>query len=128
MLNEMDGIGIRLDTKLNASLARQTNDGQMMKPGNSSLHNYKTSSSSDTEKSHVIVIGATNRPDMIDSAILRPGRIDKMIYVPPPDLKSRESILKIQLSKMATLDVDIEELSRKSEFFSGADLKNLCME
>ncbi|MCX8187239.1 MAG: CDC48 family AAA ATPase [Nitrososphaeria archaeon] len=81
------------------------------------------------ELTDVIVLGATNRPDLLDPAILRPGRFDKLIYVPPPDEKSRYQILRIYTRKMPlSPDVSIRELAARTEGYSGADLAALCRE
>ena len=81
------------------------------------------------ELSDVIVIGATNRPDLIDPAVMRPGRLDRLIYVPPPDEKARYSILKIYTRKMPLAhDVNLRELAARTEGYSGADLESLCRE
>jgi transitional endoplasmic reticulum ATPase len=75
----------------------------------------------------VVVIAATNRPDIIDVALLRPGRFDKLLYVPPPDIDARKEILKIHLQrKPLGEDVDIEELARRTEGYTGADLAAVC--
>jgi transitional endoplasmic reticulum ATPase len=72
----------------------------------------------------VTVIGATNRPDMIDQALLRPGRFDKLLYVPVPDLEARKEILQIHLKqKPLDKDIGIEELAAKTERYTGADLQ-----
>ncbi len=77
----------------------------------------------------VIVIGATNRPDMMDPSALRPGRFDRLIYVPPPDEKGRLQILKIYTRKMPLAqDVDLAKLAAMTEGYSGADLESLCRE
>jgi transitional endoplasmic reticulum ATPase len=78
-------------------------------------------------KKNVFVVGATNRPDILDEALLRPGRLDQLIYIPLPDQKSRVSILKAILRK-TPLDpkINIEFIGQISEGFSGADLKELC--
>ncbi|MEM2944137.1 MAG: CDC48 family AAA ATPase [Methanomassiliicoccales archaeon] len=76
----------------------------------------------------VTVIAATNRPDIVDPAILRPGRFDRIVYIPVPDLSSRISILKIHTRSMPLKDVDIELLAEKTEGYVGADLENLCRE
>ncbi|KAJ2852400.1 hypothetical protein IWW36_000287 [Coemansia brasiliensis] len=77
----------------------------------------------------VLVVGATNRIDMIDDALLRPGRFDRIIYVPPPDLQAREDILRIKTRSMPLDEtVDIGGLARKTELFSGADIANLSRE
>ena len=78
---------------------------------------------------NVVVIAATNRPDIIDPALLRPGRFDKLIYVPPPDLNARIEILKIHTRNMPLAgDVDLYEIARKTEGYSGADLEALVRE
>ena len=75
----------------------------------------------------VVVIGATNRPDIIDEALIRPGRFDRIIEIPLPDRQSRKEILKIYISKKPIdKDVDIEELINMTDGFSGADLAVLC--
>lgn len=72
----------------------------------------------------VTVIGATNRPDMIDQALLRPGRFDKLLYVPVPDLESRKEIFQIHLKqKPLAKDISIDELASKTEGYSGADIQ-----
>ncbi len=77
----------------------------------------------------VVVMAATNRPDIVDQALLRPGRFDRMILVPPPDIKSRMEIFRVHTQKMPlTKDVDLRELARKTEGFSGADIEALCRE
>lgn len=78
-------------------------------------------------KKNVFIIGATNRPDIIDSAILRPGRLDQLIYIPLPDLPSRIQILKAVLrNSPVSKDVDLEFLAKKTHGFSGADLTEIC--
>lgn len=77
----------------------------------------------------VAVIAATNRPDIIDPAVLRPGRIDKMIYVPAPDAKALKEIFKIHTKEMPlSTDVDIDQLAKNSVGYSGADVEALCRE
>lgn len=77
----------------------------------------------------VVVIAATNRPDMIDPALLRPGRFDKSIYVAPPDAESRESIFGIHTkSKPLESDVDLKVLAEKTEGCTGADISAICNE
>lgn len=78
-------------------------------------------------KKNVFVIGATNRPDQIDSALLRPGRLDQLIYIPLPDEASRLSILKAALRKSPLAeDVDLSHLANVTQGFSGADLTEIC--
>jgi cell division protease FtsH len=77
----------------------------------------------------IILIAATNRPDILDSALLRPGRFDRRIVVNMPDLKGREEILKVHVRKIPLAkDVNLEVLARSSPGFSGADLANLVNE
>jgi transitional endoplasmic reticulum ATPase len=83
------------------------------------------------ELKDVFVIGATNRPDLLDSALLRPGRLEKHLYIPPPDEEARKAILTIYLKDMeGSLDTDIQisELAKKTQFFVGADLEALIRE
>ena len=78
------------------------------------------------EMQSVVVIGATNRPNLIDPALLRPGRLDELIYVAVPDKEGRRRILEIQTSKMPLAkDVDLAVLAEKSDRFTGADLEDL---
>ncbi|ETN74126.1 hypothetical protein RB195_019171 [Necator americanus] len=78
-------------------------------------------------KKNVFIIGATNRPDIIDSAILRPGRLDQLIYIPLPDEASRLQIFKANLRKTPVAkDVDMTFLSKSTVGFSGADLTEIC--
>uniref|UniRef100_A0A8D2AJV1 ATPase family gene 2 protein homolog B n=1 Tax=Sciurus vulgaris TaxID=55149 RepID=A0A8D2AJV1_SCIVU len=78
---------------------------------------------------NVMIVAATNRPDVLDDALLRPGRLDKIIYIPPPDQKGRLSILKVYTKTMPMgSDVALENLAAETSFFSGADLRNLCKE
>ena len=77
----------------------------------------------------VVVIAATNRPDIIDNALLRAGRFDKLVYIPPPDRDSRYNILKVHTKNMPiTKDVDLKRIAEKTDGYVGADLENLCRE
>ena len=77
----------------------------------------------------IILLAATNRPDVLDVALLRPGRFDRRITVPRPDLKGREEILNLHLqNKNIASNVDPSILARRTPGFVGADLKNLCNE
>lgn len=79
--------------------------------------------------SGVIIIAATNRSDVLDPALLRPGRFDRHVYVPPPDVKGREEILKVHSKKIPlTQDVDLSLLARSTPGFSGAELAALLNE
>merc|ERR1740131_241055 len=78
-------------------------------------------------KKNVFIIGATNRPDIIDPAILRPGRLDQLIYIPLPDDGSRMAILKANLRKSpVAAEVDLPYLAKMTRGFSGADLTEIC--
>jgi len=77
----------------------------------------------------VILVAATNRPDVLDPALLRPGRFDRQVVVPRPDLKGREEILKVHTRKVPLADdVDLKVIARGTPGFSGADLANLVNE
>src|SRR5438128_9296768 len=78
---------------------------------------------------NVVVIGASNRPDMIDPAILRPGRFDRLIFVPAPDHATRLQILKIHTRNMPLAkDVDVDQITSQAAGYSGADLEGVCRE
>eukprot|EP00252_Welwitschia_mirabilis_P019465 TRINITY_DN451_c1_g2_i1.p1 TRINITY_DN451_c1_g2~~TRINITY_DN451_c1_g2_i1.p1 ORF type:complete len:255 (+),score=65.46 TRINITY_DN451_c1_g2_i1:2-766(+) len=78
-------------------------------------------------KKTVFIIGATNRPDIIDPALLRPGRLDQLIYIPLPDEASRYQIFKACLRKSpVSKDVDLMALARYTHGFSGADITEIC--
>merc|ERR1719273_1686877 len=84
-----------------------------------------------TGQSNVIVLAATNRVDILDKALMRPGRFDRQIYVPAPDIKGRSSIFKVHLGTLKT-ELNKEELSKKmaalTPGFTGADIANVCNE
>jgi len=77
---------------------------------------------------NIVVIAATNRPDMIDPAILRPGRFDRRVYVPPPDHDARLRILQIKTKDMPLEKVKVEDLAKKMQGYSGADIDAICRE
>ncbi|KAH8019693.1 hypothetical protein HPB51_021015 [Rhipicephalus microplus] len=77
----------------------------------------------------VIFVAATNRPDMIDQALMRPGRLDSIVYVPLPDFDTRKEILHLNLSKKPLEDdVNIEALASKTSGYSGAEVVAVCQE
>jgi transitional endoplasmic reticulum ATPase len=77
----------------------------------------------------IVVVAATNRPNLIDPAVLRPGRFDRLIYVPEPDEKSRLQILKLYTAGMPlNKDVDLNAVAVQTKYYSGADLENICRE
>jgi transitional endoplasmic reticulum ATPase len=81
------------------------------------------------ELKDVVVIGATNRPDMVDMALLRPGRLDRLVYIPPPNVSSRAQIFAIHLrGKPLADDVDIEQLAKETDGYVGADIEAICRE
>ncbi|XP_065359905.1 uncharacterized protein LOC135953821 [Calliphora vicina] len=81
------------------------------------------------QSAHILVVAATNRPDMVDDALMRPGRFDKLIHVPAPDLLSRRSILDLYKSKMPFSEfLDLDAIASQTENYSGADICNICNE
>ncbi|KAL7694902.1 Transitional endoplasmic reticulum ATPase [Lotmaria passim] len=78
-------------------------------------------------KKNVFIIGATNRPDVLDPAIMRPGRLDQLIYIPLPDKASRVAIIKASFRKSPLAsDVDVDQIAAATHGFSGADLAGVC--
>jgi transitional endoplasmic reticulum ATPase len=77
---------------------------------------------------NVMVLGATNRPDILDPGLLRPGRFDRLVLVPIPDKEARLEIFKIHTKDMPLQDVDIEKLAKKTEGYTGADIESVCRE
>ena len=79
------------------------------------------------ELKDVTVLGATNRPDMVDPALLRPGRFDRMLYIPPPDMDARKAILRIHTKGMPLAeDVSVDKLAEETEMYTGAELAAVC--
>ncbi len=77
----------------------------------------------------VVIVGATNRPDILDTALLRPGRFDRIVFVPSPDQKGREQIFKVHTKAMPLAKgIDIKELATKTEGYVGADIESVCRE
>uniref|UniRef100_A0A8P0TCL1 ATPase family gene 2 protein homolog B n=1 Tax=Canis lupus familiaris TaxID=9615 RepID=A0A8P0TCL1_CANLF len=109
LLNELDGVGLKT-TERRGSKSDQQEFQEVF-------------------NRNVMIVAATNRPDVLDDALLRPGRLDKIIYIPPPDEKGRLSILKVCTKNMPMgPDVSLENIAAETCFFSGADLGNLCKE
>lgn len=81
-------------------------------------------------QNHILIIGATNRPDMLDAALMRPGRFDRLIYVPAPNVEERYDILNKITRKMPVdkSKVDLKVIAERTMNYSGADLVNLCNE
>ncbi len=80
------------------------------------------------EMHDVVIIGATNRPDILDTALLRPGRFDRIILAEAPDEKTREEIFKVHTKAMPLKDVDLIKLAKKTEGYVGADIGAVCKE
>jgi len=77
----------------------------------------------------VVIVAATNRPDIIDTALLRPGRFDRIVFVPVPDKKTRKQIFQIHTKGMALdKDIDLDGLTEKTEGYVGADIESVCRE
>ncbi|KAK5915631.1 hypothetical protein CesoFtcFv8_001203 [Champsocephalus esox] len=122
LLNEMDGIGLR-------TLERRGTEKILQVEGAEENSTQKQLECQEVCNKEVMVVAATNRPDCLDSALLRPGRLDQIIYVPPPDYQARLCILRVCTQSMPVCaDVCLEELAAKTELYSGADLENLCKE
>merc|ERR1711971_872081 len=107
--------------------ARGSSSGDAGGAGDRVINQILTEMDGMGSKKSVFIIGATNRPDIIDPAILRPGRLDQLIYIPLPDDGSRMAILKSNLRKSPVADtVDLPYLAELTDGFSGADLAELC--
>lgn len=122
LLNEMDGVGLK-------TLERRGTERILQAEGVEEAHTQEQVDFQEVCNNDVMVVAATNRPDCLDSALLRPGRLDHIIYVPPPDQQARLCILKACTESMPLgADVCLEELAEKTKLYSGADLENLCKE
>lgn len=110
------------------SLARPRGQEEDMS-GNERVLSQILTEMDDSGSAGVVVIGITNRPDLIDTSLLRPGRLDLIIYVGPPDEKARQEILRIITQAMPLgSDVDLASIAQSTKSFSGADLVALCRE
>ncbi len=110
------------------SLARPRGQEDDMS-GNERVLSQMLTEMDDAGSSGVVVIGITNRPDLIDTSLLRPGRLDLIVYVGPPDEKAREEILRIITQPMPFVDdVNLAFIAQSTKNFSGADLVALCRE
>ncbi len=108
------------------SLARSKSED---KGGSETLLSQLLTEIEEGTSSRVVVIGITNRPDILDNSLLRTGRLDLVLYVPPPDEKGRLEIIKILTSKMPLAnDVKLQEIAVTTQNYSGADLAALCRE
>ncbi|XP_076983877.1 ATPase family gene 2 protein homolog B isoform X2 [Tamandua tetradactyla] len=121
LLNELDGVGLKTIERRGNKLGQRSKCKDLKK--NEELEFQEVFNQ------NVMIVAATNRPDVLDDALLRPGRLDKIIYIPPPDEKGRLSILKVCTKSIPVgPDVSLEKLAAETCFFSGADLRNLCKE
>jgi len=115
--DELDSIGT----------ARGSSNGDAGGAGDRVMNQLLTEIDGVGAKKNVFFIGATNRPELLDEALLRPGRLDQLIYIPLPDLPARQGILEATLRKAPIApNVPISFLAQKTEGFSGADLAQLC--
>ncbi|XP_048722563.1 ATPase family gene 2 protein homolog B isoform X2 [Caretta caretta] len=122
LLNELDGVGVKV-TERRGNKLQLEGDRQEQNEKERQLEFQEVLNKD------VMIVAATNRPDKLDDALLRPGRLDKIIYIPPPDQKGRLSILKICTEKIPIdSDVSLEYLAAQTKLFSGADIENLCKE
>ena len=115
--DELDSIGT----------ARGSSQGDAGGAGDRVMNQLLTEIDGVGAKKNVFFIGATNRPELLDEALLRPGRLDQLIYIPLPDLPARQGILEATLRKSPiAANVPMSFLAQKTEGFSGADLAELC--
>merc|ERR1719408_211281 len=115
--DELDSIGT----------ARGSGGGEAGGAGDRVMNQLLTEIDGVGVKKNVFFVGATNRPELLDEALLRPGRLDQLIYIPLPDLPARQGILEATLRKTPVApNVPIPFLAQKTEGFSGADLAQLC--
>ncbi|KAM6980579.1 ATPase family gene 2 protein homolog B [Aplochiton taeniatus] len=122
LLNELDGVGLKTQERRGAGKVLQA-EGVVECLSQQQMEHHEVCNK------EVMIIAATNRPDSLDSALLRPGRLDHIIYVPAPDQQARQAILKVCTATMPLdANVCLEDLAAQTELFSGADLENLCKE
>ncbi|SBT74743.1 AAA family ATPase, CDC48 subfamily, putative [Plasmodium malariae] len=109
------------------SLAKERNSNNNNDASDRVINQILTEIDGINEKKTIFIIAATNRPDILDRALTRPGRLDKLIYISLPDFRSRCSIFKAILKNTPlNKDVDIQDMAKRTEGFSGADITNLC--
>ncbi|MDE1810829.1 MAG: AAA family ATPase, partial [Candidatus Micrarchaeota archaeon] len=108
------------------SIARSRESTDVSESHRQALTQLLTEMDGFKKSDHIIVVGATNVPNLVDPAILRPGRMDRLIYMPLPDLNGRRKILDLYLKKLPiSTEVSIKALAEKTERFSGADIKTM---
>ena len=107
--------------------ARGSSSGDAGGAGDRVINQILTEMDGMGSKKSVFIIGATNRPDIIDAALMRPGRLDQLIYIPMPDVESRKGILRSTLRKSPVAkDVPLDFLAESMDKFSGADITEIC--
>lgn len=106
--------------------ARGNSPGDAGGAGDRVMNQLLTEMDGVAEQKLVFFIGATNRPDIIDPALMRPGRLDSLIYIGLPDYEARISVFKASLRKTPVLDIDWDYLADRTEGFSGADISAVC--
>ena len=125
ILTEIDGVGAR--KARNAAAFALPGHGRRLPSPPPSLPSLLAHPRSHRSPQSVFVIGATNRPDILDPAIMRPGRLDQLIYIPLPDFDSRVAIFKANLRKSPVSDdIDFLHLANITDQFSGADVTEVC--
>lgn len=109
------------------AVARGSSQGDAGGAGDRVINQLLTEMDGVGAKKNIFFIGATNRPEILDEAIIRPGRLDQLIYIPLPDQPSRLSVLKANLRKTPIAkDVDLNFVATITDGFSGADLTEIC--
>ncbi|XP_052280667.1 ribosome biogenesis protein SPATA5L1-like isoform X2 [Dreissena polymorpha] len=121
LLNEMDGIGVRLGEASGSAK-------QKLLEGSSQGFIEKSQTTEEADNKQVLVVAASNRPDMLDEALMRPGRMDRVIYVGPPDVVARHQILSVYTRGWGLSDVTLGQLAQETDMYTGADLESLCRE
>ncbi|KAG6512422.1 hypothetical protein ZIOFF_030533 [Zingiber officinale] len=117
------------NSEIFSSSGHGENSGSNVNVGERLLTTLLTEMDGLEEATGIVVLAATNRPDAIDAALLRPGRFDSVLYVPPPDAEGRHEILRIHTKQMKLgEDVDLQKIAECTDLFTGADLEGLCRE
>ncbi len=112
-IDEIDALGRKRELLKNSSLTTTINAFLAQMDG------------VDTDNENILIIGATNAPWDVDHAFKRPGRFDKIFFVPPPDLEARKEIFNLYLKNLPTKKIDFNELANNTKNFSGADIKGV---
>jgi len=115
-LDEIDAIGHRRGTGMDDGVTERV------------VNQLLTSMDGLERMEGVVVIAATNRPDMVDPALLRAGRFDRLVLIPVPDEKARLAILRVHTKGMPLKDVDLAPLAKELDQYTGADIESLCRE